>query len=76
MSPFLQSFIGLILAATSVSISAQILMEMKILRSRVGISVLGAAVFDDVLVGMRNVLVCKKGPSKRSFWTAPFVQID
>lgn len=43
-------FIGLILAATSVSISAQTLMEMKVLRSKVGISLLGAAVFDDVLV--------------------------
>jgi Kef-type K+ transport system membrane component KefB len=43
-------FLGLILSATSVSISAQTLMELKVLRSRVGISLLGAAVFDDVLV--------------------------
>jgi Kef-type K+ transport system membrane component KefB len=43
-------FIGLILSATSVSISAQTLMEMNVLRSRVGIGLLGAAVFDDVLV--------------------------
>ncbi len=43
-------FLGLILAATSVSISAQTLMEMRVLRSRVGTSLLGAAVFDDVLV--------------------------
>ena len=43
-------FIGLILAATSVSISAQTLMELKVLRSRVGIGLLGAAVFDDILV--------------------------
>jgi Kef-type K+ transport system membrane component KefB len=43
-------FMGLILSATSVSISAQTLMELKVLRSRVGISLLGAAVFDDVLV--------------------------
>jgi Kef-type K+ transport system membrane component KefB len=43
-------FVGLILAATSVSISAQTLMELKVLRSRVGISLLGAAVFDDILV--------------------------
>jgi len=43
-------FIGLILAATSVSISAQTLMELKALRSRVGITLLGAAVFDDILV--------------------------
>ena len=43
-------FVGLILAATSVSISAQTLMEMGLLRSRVGVAMLGAAVFDDVLV--------------------------
>lgn len=43
-------FLGLILGATSVSISAQTLMELKVLRSRVGLSLLGAAVFDDVLV--------------------------
>lgn len=43
-------FLGLTLGATSVSISAQTLMEMKVLRSRVGLGLLGAAVFDDVLV--------------------------
>jgi len=43
-------FLGLTLGATSVSISAQTLMEMKLLRSRVGLGLLGAAVFDDVLV--------------------------
>ncbi len=43
-------FVGLILSATSVSISAQTLMELNSLRSRVGISLLGAAVFDDILV--------------------------
>ncbi len=43
-------FTGLILSATSVSISAQTLMELRMLRSRVGVSLLGAAVFDDILV--------------------------
>lgn len=43
-------FIGLALSATSVSISAQTLMELGVLRSRVGLGMLGAAVFDDVLV--------------------------
>jgi Kef-type K+ transport system membrane component KefB len=43
-------FVGLILSATSVSISAQTLIEMKALRTRVGIGLLGAAVFDDILV--------------------------
>ena len=42
--------LGLTLGATSVSISAQTLLEMKVLRSRVGLGLLGAAVFDDVLV--------------------------
>lgn len=43
-------FIGLALSATSVSISAQTLIELGVLRSRVGLSLLGAAVFDDILV--------------------------
>ena len=43
-------FLGLTLGATSVSISAQTLMEMKKLRSRVGLGLLGSAVFDDILV--------------------------
>lgn len=42
--------IGLTLAATSVSISAQTMMELGVLRSRVGMVLLGAAVVDDVLV--------------------------
>lgn len=44
------AFLGLSLGATSVSISAQTLMELGVLRSRVGLGLLGAAVFDDVLV--------------------------
>jgi Kef-type K+ transport system membrane component KefB len=43
-------FLGLALGATSVSISAQTLMELNVLRSRVGLGLLGSAVFDDVLV--------------------------
>jgi len=42
-------FIGLALAATSVSISAQTLMELNVLRTPVGLALLGAAVFDDIL---------------------------
>jgi len=41
--------LGLALAATSVSISARTLMEMGVLRTRVGLSLLGAAVVDDIL---------------------------
>jgi Kef-type K+ transport system membrane component KefB len=43
-------FLGLLLSPTSISISAQVLMELKQLRSRVGMGLLGAAVIDDVLV--------------------------
>ncbi len=42
--------IGMILTATSVSISAQTLFELGVIRSREGIALLGAAVVDDVLV--------------------------
>ncbi|MER3467416.1 MAG: cation:proton antiporter, partial [Thermoflexus sp.] len=42
-------YIGLVLSATSVSISAQTLLELGRLRSPEGIALLGAAVVDDVL---------------------------
>jgi Kef-type K+ transport system membrane component KefB len=42
-------FIGAILTATSVSISAQTLIELGALRSREGSTILGAAVIDDVM---------------------------
>lgn len=41
-------FIGTILTATSVSISAQTLIELNALRSKEGSTILGAAVIDDV----------------------------
>jgi Kef-type K+ transport system membrane component KefB len=43
-------FLGLTLGATSVSISAQVLIELKVIRSKVGYGLLGAAVFDDIMV--------------------------
>ncbi|GAP22886.1 cation:proton antiporter [Leptolinea tardivitalis] len=43
-------FVGLTLAATSVSISAQTLMELGYLKTRVGFGLLGAAVYDDIFV--------------------------
>ena len=43
-------FAGIILSATSVSISARTLMELGVLQKRQGISILAAAVIDDVLV--------------------------
>jgi len=42
-------FIGVILTATSVSITVQTLKEMGKLNSRAGINILGAAVIDDIL---------------------------
>lgn len=42
-------FIGAVLTATSVSITAQTLMNLGKLRSKVGSTILGAAVIDDVL---------------------------
>lgn len=43
-------FLGLLLSATSVSISVQALKEMGKLKSREGSTILGAAVIDDILV--------------------------
>lgn len=42
-------FVGAVLTATSVSISAQTLIELGALRSREGLTILGAAVIDDVI---------------------------
>jgi len=42
-------FVGTILTATSVSISAQTLMELGVLKSKEGTTILGAAVIDDVM---------------------------
>ncbi|MBS4216349.1 MULTISPECIES: cation:proton antiporter [Neobacillus] len=43
-------FLGLVLSATSVSISVQALKEMNQLKTREGTTILGAAVIDDVVV--------------------------
>ncbi|MNW32525.1 High-affinity Na(+)/H(+) antiporter NhaS3 [compost metagenome] len=50
MPVFEAIFLGLLLSATSVSISVQALKEMGKLKSREGTTILGAAVIDDVLV--------------------------
>ena len=42
-------FLGLLLTPTSIGISAQTLIELKALRTKVGVSLLGAAVVDDSL---------------------------
>ncbi|OKL35586.1 cation:proton antiporter [Domibacillus mangrovi] len=43
-------FLGLLLSATSVSISVQALKELKQLKTREGTTILGAAVIDDVVI--------------------------
>ena len=42
-------FVGAILTATSVSISAEVLMELGVITSKEGSTILGAAVIDDVI---------------------------
>ncbi|MFC6273958.1 cation:proton antiporter [Levilactobacillus tangyuanensis] len=61
--PFVESlFISVIFAATSVSISVEVLKEMNALSSREGTTILGAAVVDDVLaVVILSVLVSTTG---------------
>jgi Kef-type K+ transport system membrane component KefB len=48
-SPRQALFFGLLLAPTSIGISAQTMMELRMLRSRVGVSLLGTAAIDDSL---------------------------
>lgn len=50
MSTFEAIFLGLLLSATSVSISVQALKELNKMQSKEGATILGAAVIDDVLV--------------------------
>ncbi len=57
------AFVGTILTATSVSISAQTLMDMRRLRTREGAAILGAAVIDDVLAVLVLSLVLALHPA-------------
>jgi monovalent cation:proton antiporter-2 (CPA2) family protein len=50
LDTFQALFLGLLLSATSVSISVQVLKEMGNLKSKEGATILGAAVIDDILV--------------------------
>lgn len=51
-------FMGMAMAATSVSISAQAMLELGVLRTKEGLAMLGAAVIDDVLaIVLLSVLV-------------------
>jgi Kef-type K+ transport system membrane component KefB len=66
-------YLGLILGATSVSISAQTLIELKQLRSRVGLGLLGAAVFDDILVILLLSLFLAFQSGDGGFWNMSWV---
>ncbi len=57
------AFVGTVLTATSVSISAQTLMDMRRLRTREGAAILGAAVIDDVLAVLVLSLVLALHPA-------------
>ncbi|WP_199616929.1 cation:proton antiporter [Paenibacillus alkalitolerans] len=50
LGTFESMFFGLVLTATSVSITVQVLREMGKLKSKEGVAILGAAVLDDILV--------------------------
>ena len=70
MPPIEALFVGVILTATSVSITAQTLMEMGSLQTVEGATVLGAAVIDDV-IGLMVFSVCVAltgGADEVSLW--------
>lgn len=62
-------FIGAILTATSVSITARTLQEMGKLQSRVGTVILGAAVIDDILGVVVLSLVIGMAGGGDTFWS-------
>jgi Kef-type K+ transport system membrane component KefB len=64
-------FVGAILTATSVSISAQTLLEIGALRTREGSTILGAAVIDDVMsiILLSLVIALAKTSSDGMNWT-------
>jgi len=65
-------FVGTILTATSVSISAQVLMELGVLKSKEGSTILGAAVIDDVMgiIVLSLVVALAKASSGGFDWAA------
>ena len=67
-------FIGVVLTATSVSITVETLREMGRLRGRVGTAILGAAVIDDILgIIILTVITGFTDPSSRP--SAVFIRI-
>lgn len=67
--------IGLMLAATSVSISAQTMIELGVLRSRVGVALLGAAVVDDILVILLVSVASALTGGGSNFWQILWVLV-
>jgi monovalent cation:proton antiporter-2 (CPA2) family protein len=68
-------FIGLLLSATSVSISVQTLKEMDRLQSREGTAILGAAVLDDILVMLALAFFMSMIGGKVDFRTIVFAKV-
>jgi Kef-type K+ transport system membrane component KefB len=67
LQPLHALFVGAVLTATSVSISAEVLRELGRLRSKLGMTILGAAVIDDVLgVIVLSIVLALAGEG--SFW--------
>ena len=64
-------FVGAILTATSVSISAQTLLEIGALRTREGSTILGAAVIDDVMgiIVLSLVIALARAANNGVDWT-------
>jgi Kef-type K+ transport system membrane component KefB len=60
-------FLGTVLTATSVSITAQTLQELGQLRTKVGSAILGAAIIDDVLGILVLAVVTSFGGESRSY---------
>jgi Kef-type K+ transport system membrane component KefB len=58
-------FVGVVLAATSVSISAQTLLELGVLRTKEGIGLLATAVVDDILaILLLSVVIATLGSAE------------
>ena len=68
-SPFLQNiFIGIILTATSVSITVETLKELGKLSTKSGNAILGAALIDDILGIIALTVVTSLADSKVEIW--------
>lgn len=69
-------FVGIILTATSVSITVQALRELDQLRTKVGIGILGAAIIDDVLgIILLTITVGMISPEKSTSVYLVLIQI-